>query len=921
LAGYPFSPVPGADEFEILPFDMGQVQAAARAWFGARNDFRGRFWNWAWSRGEFPQVLYSPLLLRLACQTFDEGEAAPPDLVRRADLFHTFIEHTVNRWENRVGRQVAERRGRFISLAAAVALRLWQPDGRRSTWDEETVHAAVTTALAEQRVAYAGSLYADLRDSGLLVPVGPDQYGTPLSFAHRTLGEYLVATAVASRPDWAGTVRQHACQPGWEEVLTLIAGVLERQDEKGEEPCGTRAAELIGYLLREVQSDLLARPLPLAVRAAADVRRLNAVTVDRLVRALTDLLIRPFEFLAPENMLTPDGLDSAPAVIAAIGGLQIVPTEFLNLKPLAPALATMRPRVEQYLIDQLRVPPQPQPTPGLDALYTGIPTLTSFIRHPDYLFAQRLPYLAHFGDPGKEEIWNILLGALRQPHLYTLATALEAIGILGDAGPVNGAVLNEMHKLIRQPPEFIKEVIQPLSWLSEESKGSEDPWHLREQILSTAARFQKLPDDLIEELRNLAHQGAGTLTESIARTLAGRASSDPLALKQLETDLNDPQEQIRMLAAENLPEVGPLSPEAVTRLTEMVRTDPGVWCRANAAAALAKLPQLTSTQFDVLRSACQDPAPEVRRAAAGSLIQLTRGGSAAKEVLRFALEQADPEVQRQALYRLRAEDLEGEPGLVRRLIETTGKSPREWGHRFSELSPYLVNEAPEILDDVCAEAKRSSDPSSRRTAAEALGQIRPVSEQSLDALWWCLGDPFWSVREAAVDGLIRLNRQGLSEVRTVVEKARDAGHEWAGGLRAFLGHELVDWAPRLGADVQPNQRLLTAELVLAFGHEHKAGVAIAEEELAASEPQDESRWRWAKLLGQLARTRPHLLTPLVRAMSHPDKSVQENATATVITLITASGVPLSPDLAPPQLREVHRRLLEVLRPVTETLCS
>lgn len=274
LVGYTGSPIPlnEQDEVEILAFEEPQMERAVKSWFRQGAETAEGLWDHIVQEKSIARVLRCPLLLRLACQLAErsrqKGEGLPR-WGRRVELYEGFMGDVVGRWGERAEpRPTREQRGLFEAFAGEVAERLWRQDARRTLWEEPVIAQAVNEVRHEYLVLNnRPDLVQDLCVAGILVPAGPDSSSTPLMFTHRTIGENMVAGALAERvkKDTAAWefIDHKAWDPNWEEVIVLLAGRL------GNSPAHLR--RLLEILSDNAKDDVFRHRLEVAARCSAEI--------------------------------------------------------------------------------------------------------------------------------------------------------------------------------------------------------------------------------------------------------------------------------------------------------------------------------------------------------------------------------------------------------------------------------------------------------------------------------------------------------------------------------------------------------------------------------------------------------------------------------------------------------------------------
>lgn len=273
-------PDAGFPVVELDRFNLGQVRAFALRWYRSVGAQRG--WDAGESRRRALQLYEqvkasanlrdlagSPLLLTLMARIHREAQALPDD---RAQLYDRAIDLLLAEWENRkdagwrggehvVARLAVPTAGLRAALAGlafdahAASARLGE-EGAATLREHELLYCLRTVAGGLDR-AEAFIDYIRTR-AGLLVLRADRTY----AFPHRTFQEYLAATHLLSRPDFAEVLLQqaHGDFTWWREVFFLAAASLAREPE--------RLAVLADAVLAEVED---APPREVLVQAAAFV--------------------------------------------------------------------------------------------------------------------------------------------------------------------------------------------------------------------------------------------------------------------------------------------------------------------------------------------------------------------------------------------------------------------------------------------------------------------------------------------------------------------------------------------------------------------------------------------------------------------------------------------------------------------------
>ena len=241
------------NELELMPFEPHQQKQAIDAWFDVDSDNAARLWAHITSLpGHVQAILRNPLMLRFAIQiaekTLPERKEIPK-WQRRSDLYKDIVNNLVDRWAT--GRLTRDQRAAWCDFIEDVACGLWLKDAARTFWDERVIGRLIG------ELGEAKNQLERILNSGLMTPAAEDSTGVPLMFTHRSIGEYLAASAMARRLNERGTssitlpdkeitkeisqndskdiskdtffeyLATKAWDPDWAQVVILLAGLLD----------------------------------------------------------------------------------------------------------------------------------------------------------------------------------------------------------------------------------------------------------------------------------------------------------------------------------------------------------------------------------------------------------------------------------------------------------------------------------------------------------------------------------------------------------------------------------------------------------------------------------------------------------------------------------------------------------------------
>lgn len=210
-------------------------------------------------RGRAADMAGIPVMLSFLCLIAKQGSAtirAEPLPARLFDLYATVLDRVASTaWRDT--QNAAPRKEQLLSRLPAVVWQLASPSWR-------------TQFTAAELFAAAGTVGHDLREVGLVVPVG-----NSLQFLHASLAEHLAAAYVARLPISAGNteVAARLVDPAWANVWPHLASAL------ADDP--PRATQLLSRVLEHST---------VAVAGSCLVESTNAAPADVTERIVTGLL-------------------------------------------------------------------------------------------------------------------------------------------------------------------------------------------------------------------------------------------------------------------------------------------------------------------------------------------------------------------------------------------------------------------------------------------------------------------------------------------------------------------------------------------------------------------------------------------------------------------------------------------------------
>ena len=244
LTGYTGSPVPGAQEAELLPFSPEDAQVAVAAWH-LPTPAEERVSKWLNDPG-VAGMTRLPLLLALVCSLAAREADNGPLPETRAGLYEAVLweflsgaHRTTDRSAPITVASPAERQELLRLLAKVAYAFAATPHG----WVDQMPYNQLIEVIAAadeapMTQASAVAVLERLTQAGILVPTAnPAVRDQGYMFAHRTIAEYLVARYLQDLPyeRRMQIVAEHQWfDPDWAEVIPMLASLLlagGRQDD------------------------------------------------------------------------------------------------------------------------------------------------------------------------------------------------------------------------------------------------------------------------------------------------------------------------------------------------------------------------------------------------------------------------------------------------------------------------------------------------------------------------------------------------------------------------------------------------------------------------------------------------------------------------------------------------------------------
>ena len=318
-------------ELEVIAFEEAQIGLFIKSWFaGLEKKTSGRRTTSSLPAEDRARRLYDflianpnllalariPLLLTFICHLAREPSELPS---RRINLYREILRRLLDgRWRPRNERRGVGQIPRKLEILKEVAWH-FAKNGSRDTWIDPMPAVELAAVIkSKSRKDDPPDLLETLSErDGILTrdvePPYPAELDIPYRFLHPTFREFLVAEYLADLPveEWQKVVLQHCWDSDWENVIVLLAGML---NPKG-----------VTHLLRTLldQHDPFNAMLFLAGDCLVEVTpsdREQISLAGEINRRLEELLLSPNKYDRDQafKVLTKTGVLSAPP-IAQVG--------------------------------------------------------------------------------------------------------------------------------------------------------------------------------------------------------------------------------------------------------------------------------------------------------------------------------------------------------------------------------------------------------------------------------------------------------------------------------------------------------------------------------------------------------------------------------------------------------------------------
>jgi len=278
-------------ELQICPFEPKESKTFVENFFRDYHKCCRQILKEFQNKNLFAGMARNPLLATLLCMAFYTHRGCKPlDVpVRRVEIYKRVLHGVLGEWEAiRNGKRPdVELINVKIELLEEIAYHFFPAerlDGERLTNFLRNGRTGYITKLDAShplkrlinRVSTDSIIDELSRKDGVIVPLGGVD-ANDFTFLHIAFQEFLAAQALAKRRDWLKIALSHVYDNKWEEVLTMMGGLLAE-----------RTPRYIATLLRKNHEDILLRPFRLAVKVTVEAESiyLSQVYLNR-IRGMT----------------------------------------------------------------------------------------------------------------------------------------------------------------------------------------------------------------------------------------------------------------------------------------------------------------------------------------------------------------------------------------------------------------------------------------------------------------------------------------------------------------------------------------------------------------------------------------------------------------------------------------------------------
>ncbi|MGB3191477.1 MAG: HEAT repeat domain-containing protein [Limnoraphis sp.] len=665
IVGYTGSPIGGAKEVEIVPFDQQQTENYIKTWFenakGYLEDESVSAESLIKELQNRPQInglVKNPLLLSLVCSLYQTKELELP--AKRSEIYKQAVDCMLQQWRN----QRQEQKTVDIDFKKEVLESFAYQISRegKEVFNLRELRKKIRSFLQQEGYSHVDSMaiITELsEEDGIIQQIDKD--GEKYIFLHRTFQEYFTASYLNESKDRISLAQQFFWNYDQHETLTLLAGLMDDPTSLVEEiytreddifktqlllagrclaECSDQALEasLTTDIIESIHQFWLSYPHASFINSTVvALARVNSEAVEALIAALNDS-DSSVRRSAAQDLGKIGNAEAVQPLIAALDD-----SDFVVRSSAASALGKIgNPEAVEALMEALNYSNSDvrwfaAETLGKTGNAEVVKHLISALDDSDsYVRRSAATALGHIGNP---EALKPLIAALNDSDSEVRSSAAKALGHIGNPEAVEGliAAFNDSNfavSVVRAlgrigNPEALNPLIAALN--DSDSYVRKRAVRALAKIGSAAWALGQMGNaEVLNPLIAALHDSDKYVRSSAATALG--YIGNPEAVEGLIDALNDSDFVVRKSAAKALGRIG--NAEALNPLIAALN-DSDRWVRWSAAEALGNIGNAEAVK--PLIAALNDSDSDVRRYAAEAL-----GKIGTAEVLKQLLQ--DPTV-------------------------------------------------------------------------------------------------------------------------------------------------------------------------------------------------------------------------------------------------------------------------------------
>jgi hypothetical protein len=304
IVGYDSLNIKDAKELELLPFKDEQIKRFTKVWFNDNKIKEKIFQEFLDNQPQTAGLAQIPLMLSLLCKLFVELDVKETFPETRSEIYKKCLVGLLRDWKKENERKsISDEelifRLKFLEKLAFKLFEKKQEQFAETSFTEilcETLNISPEDFSAEAKVIEWKNR---LEKDGIIKKAVKGENPEYL-FLHLTFQEYLAASCIAKMDNQKEFVFREKIlfNPNWQEILTLLGGILSKD----------KAKDYIKALLEvngEIgEGDVLFRPFLLAILAAKEAEKsLDEDFIKSLIERTWKYYLEPPDYIVKEGFL------------------------------------------------------------------------------------------------------------------------------------------------------------------------------------------------------------------------------------------------------------------------------------------------------------------------------------------------------------------------------------------------------------------------------------------------------------------------------------------------------------------------------------------------------------------------------------------------------------------------------------------